>query len=148
MKWTIKWASRADSRDADYIRTHGTLGVYDDENKEQMQELLFNMRMANYAEREFRDGGFPGVGDREELIDSVTLEEKLPRDVVTKLVNKEIGDENDDYFKDNLKDWLREFVPDDPEDDSRAHGLRISWTKIPGEVKESSFNTSWVESKV
>lgn len=148
MKWTIKWDSRADSNDADYIYTHGTLGVFDDEDKEQMQKLLFNMRMAEYAEREFDDGGFHSVCDREELIDSLSADGKLPKDVVTKFVDEEIGDENDEWFEDNLKDWLDDFVPRDPEDDSHAHHLRVSWTKIPGEVIESSFDINWVESKV
>lgn len=148
MKWTIKWEAQADSNDADYIYTHGTLGVFDDENKEQMQKLLFNMRMAEYAEQTFDDGWFHNVCEREELIDSLSADGKLPKDVVTKLVDKEIGDENDDCFEDHLKDWLNEFVPDDPEDDSLAHDLRITWTKIPGEVRESSFDTDWVEGKV
>ena len=94
MKWTIKWDAQADSNDADYIYTHGTLGVFDDENKEQMQKLLFKMRMAEYAEQTFDDGWFHNVCDREELIDSLSADGKLPKDVVTKFVDKEIGDEN------------------------------------------------------
>jgi hypothetical protein len=36
------------------------------------------------------------------------------------------------------------YMPRDPEDDSRAHDLRVSFTKIPGEVSESSVDTSWI----
>ena len=104
--------------------------------------------MADYAEQTFDDGWFHNVCSRESLIDSLSVDGKLPKDVVTKFVDEEIGDENDDCFEDHLKDWLNDFVPDDPEDDSLAHDLCISWTKIPGEVSEASFDTDWVASKV
>lgn len=147
MKWTIKWASRADSNDADYIYTHGTFGIVDDQDKDDMQRLLFEMQLASYAEDHFDNGWFRDVDTREDLIALLTSS-KLPEDVVTKFVDKYIGDENDSCFVDHLRDELDDYVPNDPEDDSHAHDLHIKWIRIPGDVTETDFDMNWVEQQI
>lgn len=148
MKWTIKWDSVADSNDADYIRKHGTLGVYDDENPAQMKNLLIILRAVDSLAGclDYGDWNF----DYERLVDDIADGTVVTNEDAIEWIKKNICSDptDEDAFHDCAWDFMfYSYMPRDPEDDSRAHDLRVSFTKIPGEVSESSVDTSWVMGK-
>lgn len=144
MKWTIKWDSVADSNDADYIRKHGTLGVYDDENKEQMKRLLIIIRAVDSMADCLDYGSWDF--DYDKLVSDIADGTVVTEEDAVEWIKKNICDDpsDEDTFHDCAWDFMYTYMPRDPEDDSRAHDLRVSFTKIPGEVSESRVDTSWI----
>lgn len=148
MKWTIKWDSVADSNDADYIRKHGSLGVYDDENPEQMKKLLIIIRAVDSLSNCLDYGSWNF--DYAELVDDISDGSIVTEEDAKAWIKDNICDDptDEDCFNDCAWDFMHYYMPRDPEDDSRAHDLRVSFTKIPGEVSESSVDVCWVMGKV
>jgi hypothetical protein len=144
MKWTIKWDSVADSNDADYIRKHGTLGVYDDENPAQMKKLLILIRAVDSMADCLDYGSWDF--DYDKLVDDIADGTVVTEEDAVEWIKKNICDDpsDEDTFHDCAWEFMYNYMPRDPEDDSRAHDLRVSFTKIPGEVSESSVDTSWI----
>lgn len=147
MKWTVKWDSVADSNDADYIRKHGTLGVYDDENPAQMKQLLIKVRAIDSLSDCLDYGSWDF--DYAKLVDDISDGTIITEEYAIEWIKDTICDDptDEDCFHDCASDFIHTYMPRDPEDDSRAHDLRVSFKKIPGEVSESDLNICWVMSK-
>lgn len=98
------------------------VSVYDDSDLEQMKDVHMTMMYLNAYAEKFDEGS----ADDDEVRDA--FEKKC----------KEYGLEEADY-KDFYVDGYY-FKPRDPNDDSYAHDLEFSFSRIPANVKEESVD--------
>ena len=118
MKWNYKYESSMDTNDADYVYQSGSLGVYDDGNLEDMKNVHMQMMYLNAYSEFFDEGYADGDKVREYFVQKC----------------KEYGLEEADY-----KDFhvcAYDYTPRDPNDDSYAHDLEFSFTRLPADVQE------------
>lgn len=122
MKWTYKYEAGMDTNDADYVYQSGELGVYDDSDIEQMKAVHMTMMYLNAYAEKFDDG----YADDDEVRDLFV--EKC----------KAYGLEEADYKNFYVDGY--DYKPRDPNDDSRAHDLGFSFTRLPADVIEQNVD--------
>lgn len=122
MKWNYKYESSMDTNDGDYVYQSGSLGVYDDANLEDMKNVHMQMMYLNAYAEKFDDGYADGDEVREIFVQKC----------------KEYGLEEVDYKGFYVCGY--DYAPRDPNDDSYAHDLEFSFTRIPADVKEESVD--------
>jgi hypothetical protein len=126
MKWTYKFEAQMDTNDADYVEKSGELGTYDDTDMEEMLIVHLQMLYLNCYAGRFDDG----YADEEEVM----------KDFTDAAHGYGITDGEIDWFieKHMRDEW--EFKPRDPNDDSRAHDLYFTFSRIPANVKEEGVD--------
>lgn len=122
MKWNYKYESSMDTNDADYVYQSGSLGIYDDGNLEDMKDVHMKMMYLNAYAEKFDDG----YADDDEV--RKIFVEKC----------KEYGLEEADYKNFYVDSY--DYKPRDPNDDSYAHDLEFSFSRIPADVKFESVD--------
>lgn len=122
MKWKYKYESSMDTNDADYVYQSGSLGIYDDANLEQMKDVHMTMMYLNAYAEKFDDG----YADEDEVREAFV--EKC----------KSYGLEEADYKNFDLDAY--DYKPRDPNDDSNAHDLGFSFSRIPADVTEQNVD--------
>ena len=122
MQWRYKYEASMDTNDADYVYSSGELGVYDDSDVAQMKEVHMTMMYLNAYAENFDDGH----ADCDEV--RKTFVEKC------KLYGLEEADYDDFYVA------VYDYRPKDPNDDSVAHDLEFSFSRIPADVIEQNVN--------
>lgn len=118
MKWRYKFEGSMDTNDADYVYSSGDLGVFDDGNLNDMKKVHMMMMYMNAHAAHF-DDGYAASEEVEKL-----FAEKC----------KSYGLEESDY-KDFSLDMF-DYEPRDPNDDSNAHSLSFTFSRIPADVVE------------
>ena len=122
MRWRYKYKASMDTNDADYVYSSGELGIFDDTNIEQMKTVHMTMMYLNAYAKNFDDGR----ADDDEV--QKTFVEKC------KLYGLEEADYNDFCIE------AYDYKPIDPNDDSFAHDLGFSFTRIPADVVEQNVD--------
>ena len=122
MKWKYKYESSMDTNDADYVYQAGSLGIYDDADLEQMKAVHMTMMYLNAYAEKFDDG----YADEDEVREAFV--EKC----------KSYGLEEADYKNFDLDAY--DYKPRDPNDDSNAHDLGFSFSRIPADVVEQNVD--------
>ena len=118
MKWRYKYEGSMDTNDGDYVYSSGALGAYDDGDLNHMKEVhMMMMYMNAYA-----DNFDEGHADCDKV--RKAFEEKC----------KSYGLEEADYKNFHLD--MYDYKPDDPNDDSYAHNLEFTFSRIPADVTE------------
>lgn len=118
MKWRYKFEGSMDTNDADYVYSSGDLGVFDDGNLNDMKKVHMMMMYMNVYAGYFDDGR----ADNDEV--EKAFAERC----------KSYGLEESDY-KDFYLDMF-DYEPRDPNDDSNAHSLSFTFSRIPADVVE------------
>lgn len=122
MKWRYKYKATMDTNDADYVYSSGELGIFDDTNIEQMKTVHMTMMyLSAYAEK-FDDGH----ADSDEVQKAFVKK--------CKSYGLEEADYNDFYVD------AYDYKPQDPNDDSFAHDLRFSFSRVPADVVEQNVD--------
>ena len=122
MKWNYKYEASMDTNDADYVYQSGSLGIYDDGNLEDMKDVHMKMMYLNCYAAKFDDG----YADDDEVREA--FKEKC----------KSYGLEEADYKVFHVDGY--DYTPRDPNDDSVAHDLEFSFSRIPADVKEEGVD--------
>lgn len=122
MKWNYKYESSMDTNDADYVYQSGSLGIYDDGNLEDMKDVHMKMMYLNCYAEKFDEGHADGDEVRKAFVEKC----------------KEYGLEEADY--ENFYVDSYDYKPRDPNDDSYAHDLEFSFSRIPADVKFESVD--------
>ena len=122
MKWNYKYESSMDTNDADYVYQSGSLGVYDDANLEDMKDVHMKMMYLNCYAEKFDEGHADGDEVRKAFVEKC----------------KEYGLEEADYKNFYVDSY--DYKPLDPNDDSYAHDLEFSFSRIPADVKFESVD--------
>jgi hypothetical protein len=118
MKWRYEYEGSMDTNDADYVYSSGTLGVFDDTNIDDMKAVHQMMMYMNA----YADNFDEGHADYDEV--RKVFEEKC----------KSYGLEEADYKDFNLV--MYDYRPRDPNDDSYAHSLEFTFSRVPANVTE------------
>ena len=107
-----------DTNDGDYVYSSGTLGVFDDGSIDDMKEVHMTMMYLNAHADNFDDG--------HAYCDKVrkAFDEKC----------RSYGLEESDYK--NFRIDMYDYMPSDPNDDSNAHSLKFTFSRIPANVTE------------
>ena len=126
MKWRYKYEGSMDTNDADYVYNSGELGIFDDGNLNDMKKVHMMMMYLNAYASKFDDGH----ADCDEV--RKAFKEKC----------KSYGLEEADY-KDFYLD-MYDYKPSDPNDDSYAHDLGFSFTRVPADVVEESVDEHYL----
>ena len=122
MKWNYKYESSMDTNDADYVYQSGSLGIYDDGNLEDMKDVHMKMMYLNCYAEKFDEGHADGDEVRKAFVEKC----------------KEYGLEEADYKAFYVDGY--DYQPRDPNDDSYAHDLEFSFSRIPADVKFESVD--------
>ena len=122
MKWRYKFAAQMDTNDADYVYTSGAIGTFDDGDLNQMKAVHMIMMYLNCYASKFDDGH----ANRDDVREA--FEAKC----------QEYGLEEADYEDFDLD--MYDYRPRDPNDDSHAHGLSFTFTRVPADVKEENVD--------
>ena len=122
MKWNYKYESSMDTNDADYVYQSGSLGIYDDGNLEDMKDVHMKMMYLNCYAEKFDEGHADGDEVRKAFVEKC----------------KEYGLEEADYKNFYVDSY--DYKPRDPNDDSYAHDLEFSFSRIPADVKFESVD--------
>lgn len=122
MKWRYKYEASMDTNDADYVYSSGELGVYDDSDIAQMKKVHMTMMYLNAYAENFNDGHADDDEVREAFVEKC------------KLYGLEEADYNDFYVD------AYDYKPRDPNDDSFAHNLGFSFSRIPADVVEQNVD--------
>ena len=122
MKWNYKYEASMDTNDADYVYQSGSLGIYDDGNLEDMKDVHMKMMYLNCYAAKFDDG----YADDDEVREAF------------KAKCKSYGLEEADYKVFHVDGY--DYTPRDPNDDSVAHDLEFSFSRIPADVKEEGVD--------
>lgn len=122
MKWNYKYESAMDTNDGDYVYQSGSLGVYDDADIEQMKDAHMKMMYLNAYAEKFDEG--------------YADEDEVRKIFVEKC--KGYGLEEVDYKDFHICAY--DYTPRDPNDDSYAHDLEFSFTRLPADVQEESVH--------
>lgn len=122
MKWRYKYEGSMDTNDGDYVYSSGTLGVFDDGNIDDMKAVHQMMMYMNA----YADNFDEGRADCDKV--RAAFEEKC----------KSYGLEEADYKNFHLD--LYDYKPSDPNDDSYAHDLEFTFSRIPAGVTEESVD--------
>jgi len=122
MKWRYKYKATMDTNDADYVYSSGELGIFDDTNVEQMKTVHMTMMYLNAYAEKFDDGH----ADSDEV--QKAFEEKC----------KSYGLEEADYKNFYVDGY--DYKPRDPNDDSFAHDLGFSFSRVPADVVEQNVD--------
>lgn len=122
MKWRYTYEASMDTNDADYVYSSGELGVYDDSDIAQMKKVHMTMMYLNAYAENFDDGH----ADDDEV--QKTFVEKC----------KLYGLEEADYDDFCVEAYY--YKPRDPNDDSFAHDLGFSFTRVPADVVEQNVD--------
>ena len=118
MKWRYKYEVSMDTNDGDYVYSYGYLGAYDDGDMNHMKEVHIKMMYLNAYADNFDDGH----ADCDKV--RAAFEEKC----------KSYGLEEEDYKNFSLD--MYDYKPDDPNDESHAHDLEFTFSRIPADVTE------------
>lgn len=122
MKWRYKYEAGMDTNDADYVYQSGVLGTFDDSNLEQMKAVHMTMMYLNAYAEKFDDGYADSDEVREAFVEKC----------------KSYGLEESDYK--NFEVDAYDYKPRDPNDDSNAHDLGFSFSRIPADVIEQNVD--------
>lgn len=122
MKWKYKYEAGMDTNDADYVYQSGSLGIFDDSDLEQMKAVHMTMMYLNCYAEKFDDGYADSDEVREAFIEKC----------------KSYGLEEADYKNFHVDGY--DYKPRDPNDDSNAHDLGFSFTRIPADVIEQNVD--------
>ena len=122
MKWKYKYEAGMDTNDADYVYQSGELGVFDDSDLEQMKAVHMTMMYLNCYAKKFDDGYADDDEVREAFIEKC----------------KSYGLEEADYKNFYVDGY--DYRPRDPNDDSCAHDLGFSFSRLPVDVIEQNVD--------
>lgn len=122
MKWRYKYEAGMDTNDADYVYQSGSLGTFDDADLDQMKAVHMKMMYLNSYAEKFDDG----YADEDE-VRKVFIEKC-----------KSYGLEEIDYKNFYVDGY--DYKPRDPNDDSNAHDLGFSFSRIPADVIEQNVD--------
>lgn len=122
MKWRYEYEGSMDTNDADYVYQSGQLGIFDDGNIDDMKKVHMMMMYLNAYAEKFDDGR----ADSDEV--RKVFEEKC----------KSYGLEEADYKDFHI--YAYDYKPSDPNDDSNAHDLEFTFTRIPADVVEENVD--------
>lgn len=122
MKWRYKYEAGMDTNDADYVYQSGVLGTFDDSDLEQMKAVHMTMMYLNAYAEKFDDGYADSDEVREAFVEKC----------------KSYGLEESDYK--NFEVDAYDYKPRDPNDDSNAHDLGFSFSRIPADVIEQNVD--------
>lgn len=122
MKWRYKYEAGMDTNDADYVYQSGVLGTFDDSDLEQMKAVHMTMMYLNAYAEKFDDGYADSDEVREAFVEKC----------------KSYGLEESDYK--NFEIDAYDYKPRDPNDDSNAHDLGFSFSRIPADVIEQNVD--------
>lgn len=122
MKWKYKYEAGMDTNDADYVYQSGSLGIFDDSDLEQMKAVHMTMMYLNCYAEKFDDGYADSDEVREAFIEKC----------------KSYGLEEADYKNFDVDGY--DYKPRDPNDDSNAHDLGFSFSRIPADVIEQNVD--------
>lgn len=122
MKWRYKYEAGMDTNDADYVYQSGVLGIFDDSDLEQMKAVHMTMMYLNAYAEKFDDGYADSDEVREAFVEKC----------------KSYGLEESDYK--NFEIDAYDYKPRDPNDDSNAHDLGFSFSRIPADVIEQNVD--------
>lgn len=122
MKWRYKYEAGMDTNDADYVYQSGELGIFDDSDIEQMKAVHMTMMYLNCYAEKFDEG----YADEDEV-----------REIFVEKC-KSYGLEEADYKDFDIDAY--DYKPRDPNDDSFAHDLGFSFSRIPADVIEQNVD--------
>lgn len=122
MKWKYKYEAGMDTNDADYVYQSGELGIFDDSDLEQMKTVHMTMMYLNCYAEKFDDGYADSDEVREAFIEKC----------------KSYGLKEEDYKNFDIDGY--DYTPRDPNDDSNAHDLGFSFSRLPADVVEQNVD--------
>jgi len=126
MKWRYKFEAEMDCNDGDYAKESGELGIYDDTKQKDMLKVHLQMLFMNCHADIFDDG--------------YANDDKVVEHFYKEAHKFGITDDELEKFIENdlVEDY--QWMPDDPNDDSRAHDLYFNFYRIPADVDEEGVD--------
>lgn len=122
MLWTYKYEAEMDTNDADYVQESGELGTFDDAKLDDMIQVHMMMIYLNCYGSNFDEGRADEDEVREEF----------------ETACKNYGIPEDKYKNFYLDAY--DYRPSDPNDDSYAHDLYFSFTRMPADTRVESVD--------